>query len=76
MRFGLPPSSVMRFATMSACSCSSLRVLEELGLDGLRVDALRHVVVVLVAQRAHGLGREDLVEDLDDLLAVRLVVRR
>src|SRR5262245_4311010 len=48
-------------------------MLEELFRDRLAMDALRHGVVRLVAQRAHDFGREYLVEDLDDLLAVGLI---
>ena len=43
-----------------------VRVLEELGLHALRVDALRHEVVPLVAQHADDLGRERLVQHLHD----------
>ena len=75
LRFGLPPSSVIRLATMSACSCSSFACSRNSSSTPGGVDALRHEVVVAVAQRAHGLGREHLVQDLDHLLPVRLVVR-
>src|SRR5262245_5531614 len=49
------------------------RVLEELVYNSLAVDTVRQVVVRLVAQRAHDLGREDLVEHVDDFLAVGLI---
>ena len=48
-------------------------VLEELRLHGLGVDALGHEVVALVAQHAHQLGGEGLVEQADDGVAVGLV---
>ena len=41
---------------------------------GLGVDPGGHVVVALVAQDADDLGRERLVQDLDDGLAVRAIV--
>ena len=51
-----------------------VRVLQELGRHGLGVDAARHEVVVPVAQHAHELGGERLVQHLDHLLAVGTVV--
>jgi hypothetical protein len=53
-----------------------VRVLEELGRHRLRVDAGRHVEVPLVAQDAHDLGGQRLVQDLHDGLAVGLVAFR
>ena len=50
------------------------RVLQELGGDRRGVDAVGHVVVPLVAQHAHQLGGERLVENLDHTLAVGAVV--
>ena len=47
-----------------------VRVLEELLGDGTGVDALGGEVVALVAQHAHQLGGEDLVQDRDHPLAV------
>ena len=47
-----------------------LGVLEELVGHRLGVDALRHVVVVLVAERADDLGREHLVEHGEHLRVV------
>ena len=41
-----------------------VRVLQELGLDRFGVNSLRHEVVALVAQHAHDLGGERLVQDL------------
>src|SRR5437879_3769768 len=46
---------------------------EEFGLHRLRVDALGHIMVALVAQDADQLGRQRLVQHLDYLLAVALV---
>ena len=66
----------MRSAIWSACCCSSLRVLEELGRHALGVDALRHEVVALVAQHADDLGRERLVEQPHHRLAVGAVAGR
>src|SRR5688572_1205358 len=48
-------------------------VLEELRRHALGVDALRHEVMALVAQRADDLGRERLVEELEDHAAVGVV---
>ena len=51
-------------------------VLEELVGHRTGVEAVGHEVVPLVAQHAHDLGGEGLVEDVDDLLAVGAVGRR
>ena len=45
------------------------RVLEKLVSDGARVNPGGHVVVALVAQDAHDLGRERLVQDAQHRLA-------
>jgi hypothetical protein len=49
-------------------------VLQELGGDRARVDAARHEIVVAIAQDAHELGRQRLVQQLDHLFLVRAVV--
>ena len=51
-------------------------VLEELGRDRPGVEAVGHEVVPLVAEHAHDLGGEGLVEHLDHPLAVGAVGRR
>ena len=43
-----------------------LRVLEELLLHRIGVDAFRHVIMTLVAQHAHDFGRERDVQQPDD----------
>src|SRR5262249_44193404 len=48
----------------------------ELVLDAARVDSGRHEVVIAIAERTYGLGGEHVVEDVDHLLAIRLVERR
>jgi hypothetical protein len=48
-------------------------MLQELGTDRLRVDPRGHVVVVLVAQHAHQLGGQGVVEQLDDGFAIGAV---
>src|SRR5262249_43680933 len=53
-----------------------LRVLEELRRHALGVDALRHEVMALVAQDAHDLGGERLVQQLHHRVAVGLVAGR
>src|SRR5260221_7139098 len=50
-----------------------LRVLRELGRHAFGVDALRHVVVALVAQRADDFGGERLVQELEHHRAVGVV---
>ena len=50
-------------------------MLEELGLDRIREDAVDGVVMPLVAQNADDLGRQHLVQHLDHLLAVGGVAR-
>jgi hypothetical protein len=50
-------------------------VLQELGGGGVGVHARGHVVVALVAEHAHELGRQGLVEQAEDRLAVACVAR-
>jgi len=50
------------------------RMLFELLLDGLRMDAGRHEVVELIAKNAHELGGERLVQNPDRLCAIELIV--
>src|SRR3954470_9609321 len=53
-----------------------LRVLEELRRHALGVDALRHEIVALIAQRTHDLGGKRLVQQPHHRVAVGLVARR
>src|SRR5579872_2667929 len=77
------PVSVAGSRSGSPCSCTIrhavgvglllVGVLEELVGDRAGDEALGHEVVPLVAQHADELGREHVVEDVDDALAVRPV---
>src|SRR5262245_21383430 len=53
-----------------------VRVLEELGRDGLGMDAGRHEVVPLVPEHADDLGGQRFVQKLDHRLGVGAVTRR
>ena len=53
-----------------------VRVVEELLRDALRMNAARHEVVTPVAQHAHELGRERVVEQLEHDAAVGGIARR
>ena len=75
-RLGAPWSWTMRADDLVRVHLLLVRVLEELRRHRLRVDAGRHVVVPLVAQDAHDLGGQGLVQDLHDRLAVGLVALR
>ena len=75
LKFGSPPSCVMRSAIWSACA-ALLGVLGKLLGDRLGLSPLRHKLVAFVAQNADDFGGQRLVQDLRARSAGRPCSRR